>query len=505
MADGRVKKTTYNMLTGFLYQFVAMVLNFVSRTIFNHTLGTDYLGLNGIFTDVLGLLSMADLGFNTAMSYSFYKPLAEHDERKLSALVNFYRKLYRIIALSVTVVGLAVTPFLRLIVKTDREIPQLEIYYFFALAGVVITYLFVYKTTILTADQKNYQVTRIRLWTTLVKTCLQILVLLLFHNYIAYLAINVILEFLNNLIASCKSKKTYPYIRNREQLAGEEKKSIFDNMKSVFIYKVSSTLFSATDNILISVIVSTTAVGIYSNYLMVSNKLLLIIQIIFSAVTASVGNVVAKEKAEKRYEVFCAMQSVSFILCGIITSVFFLMANDFVNVWLGKAYTLSLVTIASMTLNTYLACALQPLWAYRDATGLYKRTKYVMLIGAALNIVLSVIWGQKWGLVGIIFASAVARLSTYFWYEPRLLFREYFEQKLTKYYLSFLGNLALVVGTGLVLSCAMSNFEVTGWFTLALKGMIIGISCSIVFLLAYCRTAGFQIILNKVKDIIRRK
>lgn len=505
MTESRMKKTTYNMFVGFLYQFIAMILNFVSRTVFIHTLGTEYLGLNGIFSDVLGLLAMADLGFNTAMSYSFYKPLAENDEKKITALVSFYRKVYHIIALVVTLVGLAIIPFLRLIVKTEREIPQLERYYLFALAGIVVSYLFVYKTTILTADQKNYQVTQIRLWTSLVKTCLQICVLWFFHNYIAYLAINMLMEFLNNLIASRKSQKSYPYIGNREQLAREEQKSIFDNMKSVFIYKVSSTLFSATDNILISVIVGTAAVGVYSNYLMVSNKLLLIIQIIFSAVTASVGNVVAKEKAEKKYEVFCAMQSVSFILCGIITSVFFLMANDFVYVWLGKTYTLSSVTIAAMTLNTYLACVLQPLWAYRDATGLYKRTKYVMLVGAGLNIVLSVIWGQKWGIVGIVFASAVARLSTYFWYEPKLLFREYFEQGLAKYYLSFFANFALVAGVGLTLSWLLKDFEVNDWFALIMKGILISIICSVVFLTVYCRTVGFRIIGDKVKQIVGRR
>ena len=362
------------MISGFTYQFLTLILSFVARTVFIHTLGAEYLGLNGIFSDVLNLLSMADLGFNTTMAYSFYKPLAEHDEEKLAGLIHFYKKVYNVIAVVVTVVGIAVIPFLKYIVNTEQEIPHLAVYYLFSLANVVISYLFVYKSTILTADQKNYKVVNISIWTSLLKTILQIFSLLLLQNYILYLAIGVAVQFFNNLMASREAQKQYPFIKMERKITKEEEKAIFENMRSVFLYKISSTIFTATDNILISVLVGTAMTGIYSNYLMVSNKLLLIIQIIFSALTASVGNVIVREKSEKRYEVFSVIQSVSFILCGAIVSAFCIMANDFVYVWLGSGFTISTGAILAMTLNTYLSCVLQPLWIYRDATGLYVRT-----------------------------------------------------------------------------------------------------------------------------------
>ena len=288
------------MISGFTYQFLTLILSFVARTVFIHTLGAEYLGLNGIFSDVLNLLSMADLGFNTTMAYSFYKPLAEHDEEKLAGLIHFYKKVYNVIAVVVTVVGIAVIPFLKYIVNTEQEIPHLAVYYLFSLANVVISYLFVYKSTILTADQKNYKVVNISIWTSLLKTILQIFSLLLLQNYILYLAIGVAVQFFNNLMASREAQKQYPFIKMERKITKEEEKAIFENMRSVFLYKISSTIFTATDNILISVLVGTAMTGIYSNYLMVSNKLLLIIQIIFSALTASVGNVIVREKSEKR-------------------------------------------------------------------------------------------------------------------------------------------------------------------------------------------------------------
>lgn len=314
--SSRIKNSVNNMISGFVYQALSLILSFVSRTVFIHTLGSEYLGLNGIFSDVLTLLSMADLGFNTAMAYTFYKPLANNDQQKLTSLVAFYKKVYNVIAIAVTVLGVLCIPFLKLIVNTEKDIPNLTIYYLFSLAGVVISYLYVYKTTIITADQKNYVVVKINIYTSLIKTILQIGVLYLFKNYILYLAIGVIVQYINNIIASKKAEKMYPYIKdvsNTEKIDKEVSRSIWKNMKSVFIYKFSGTMFNATDNIIISVLIGTSTVGVYSNYLMVSSKLLLVAQIIFSALTASIGNVIVKETPEKRYEVFSAMQSASFI------------------------------------------------------------------------------------------------------------------------------------------------------------------------------------------------
>jgi len=504
-SSSRSSNSLKNMSMGFLNQLVTLLLSFVSRTVFIHTLGDEYLGLNGIFSDVLQLLSMADLGFSSAMAYSFYKPLAENDHEKLASLITFYKRIYNIIAISVTAIGLACVPFLKYIVNTEKDIPYLEVYYLFSLAGVVISYLFVYKTTLLTADQKDYKVVKIRTITSTLKVLLQIAVLYLFKSYIAYLAIGVLLNFFNNLIASLKAQKEYPFIKNSGKSVDKElQKSIFYNMRSVFLYKISGTLFNATDNILISMIIGTAVVGLYSNYLMVSSKLLLVEQIIFSALTASVGNVIAKEAAEKRYKVFEAMQSASFILCGVIVSAFCIMINDLIKVWLGDAYVFPVYTVLAIGLNTYFNCVLQPLWIYRDATGLYLRTKYIMLIGAIINIVLSIILGYLIGITGIIFASALARISSYFWYEPKILFKEYFEKNVGNYYIAILKNFLLVIISVIAINFIGSFITIDNWIVLIIKGIIVGIVCLVIFLMAYAKTEGFQMIVNKVKSYLHR-
>lgn len=504
MSRDRIKNSTYNMMSGFLYQLITIIMSFLSRTVFIRTLGIDYLGLSSIFADVLNLLSMADLGFSTAMAYSFYKPLAEHDEKQLIALICFYKKVYRIIASAVTVLGLAMIPFLKWIINTEKEIPHLILYYLFSLAGVVITYLFVYRSQILTADQKSYEVLKISIWTTLLRTIFQILILLIWHNYIIYLSIGFLFQLLNNLIVTKKADNMYPFIKNKERINKEEEKKIFLNMKSIFLYKIGTTIFGATDNVVISLTIGTAMVGIYSNYLLVSNKLLLMIQIVFAALTSSIGNVIVVEESERRYEIFKAVQSMSLVFCGIITSVFYIMANDLVFIWLGSEYTISTTAIIALTLNTYLSCSLLPLLIYRDATGLYMKTKYVMLLGAVLNIVLAIIMGNLWGLTGILFASAVSRVGTYFWYEPKILFKECFKKKVKGYYLSILYNALLVVVTIGIISRLFCTIEVDGWLMLIVKGCGIGVVCTVAFGGAYARTDGFQMIIKVADSFIKR-
>lgn len=508
MSVSRSKRTAQNAVVGFAYQGLTMILSFVSRTIFIRTLGNEYLGLNGIFSDVLTLLSMADLGFSTAMAFSFYKPLADGNEAEIASLVAFYKKVYNTIALVVLGLGLCCIPFLKLIVNTDEDIPNLEIYYLFALAGVVISYLFVYKTTLLTADQKDYKLVNIRMITNTMKTVLQVAVLLLWQNYILYLAIGTGMTLVNNLISSRKTEKEYPFIKgaaSNEQMEKDLKAGIVENMKSVFIYKVSTTAFSATDNIIISLVVSTAAVGLYGNYLMPSQKLLLIEQIVFSSMTASIGNVIAKENADKKYSIFMAIQSLSLILCGVITTCYAALADDLILVWLGRDYQLPSLVLIAVTVNAYFSCALQPLWLYRDASGMYMKTKYVMLVATIENIVLSLIMGKWLGIAGVIFASAIARVTTYCWYEPRLLFKDYFGREAGEYYRQIIVNAALCAGAVALVRFAGGFFVPTGWVTFFAKGIVVGLVACAVFIGIYYRTEGAQSIIKKAASMVKSR
>ena len=508
MEEGRMKKSATNIVFGYMNQILSLVLSFVSRTVFVYYFGAEYLGLEGLFKDVLGLLSLADLGFGTAMVYSFYKPLAEKDEAKIAALTTFYRRIYWIIGISVAVLGIAAYPLLPWLINLDTQIPNVSVYYFLALANVVLSYVCVYKTSVLTADQKGYMLSKVSMVISLVSTAVRVLAIVLTRNYILYLVLGVVMSLSQNLLASRKAQKEYPYLRKRVELSRGERKGILKTIGSVFLYKLFSVLMNATDNLLTSVLVGTVVVGYYSNYHMLQDKLAVLYTLIFTSMTASVGNLIVTEKEEKRYEVFSCQQSVSFIICAIVVPCYVILINDFIRVWLGAEFVLGGATVAAIGLNMYLSCVLQPLWSYREATGLYRKTKYIMLLCAVLNLVLSVIFGMLWGLTGILFASNVARLLTYIWYEPKVLFREYFNRKPGRYFVSLAGNLlliAVVSVAGLAVGALLPAPSFLLWFV---KACCVGLCCLGIAILVYSRSSGVKLLVERAKTFLadrRRK
>jgi O-antigen/teichoic acid export membrane protein len=510
LSGSRTIKSVRNIGFEFFNQILSLVLRFVSRRIFISILSMEYLGINGLFAEILQMLSLADLGFGTAMVYSFYKPLAEGDEHKIAALVGYYRRIYTYIALSVAAIGLMVVPFLDVIVNTEQEVPFLEVYYLLNLANTVRSYLFVYKTSLITADQKQYVISKYNAIWSMANVLAQILVLLLFKNYICYVAVSVIIGLANNIHISYKADQLYPLMKKKAELAKEEKKKIFQNIKSVFIYKLSGTLLNATDNTLISIMLGTIWVGYYSNYNLVLYYLNLFIGIIFTSVTASIGNLIVEETEEKRYQVFESLQVISYMICGIAAPCLLFLLEDFICIWLGPEFIADKLLLIAIVLNFYLGAVLRPIWSYREATGLYRKTKYVMLCTAALNLILSIWWGKVLGLAGIVFASAASRVMTYIWYEPYLLFKEYFKRNVLNFYWKIVANVSGVLALCLVCKVSVGDIQVRTWLELIWKAIGIGCISLLGMWIFYRKTEGFRMVLLKVcqvfgKDVGNKK
>ncbi|MDO4619592.1 MAG: lipopolysaccharide biosynthesis protein [Lachnospiraceae bacterium] len=489
----RAKKSARNIVYNMAYQILSILLKFISRTVFIRTLGVEYLGINGLFSEFLQLLSMADLGINTAMIFSLYKPLAEEDETHVTQLLNLYKRIYMVIALVITGIGVGVLPWLGLIVNTSKTIPHLRIYYLLYLANTVSSYLVVYRTAILTADQRNYLISRNNAIFDTLATIAGILELVLLKKYMLYLMLQVAFTYMKNFRCSHIAKTEYPYILEKcSPLPEEERKSIFANIRSVFIYKISSTLVTSTDNTLMSVMVSTAAVGYYSNYSMVTANILTFINIIFQQTISSIGNLVIEHDRKKNYRVFSVMQQISFLLGTISITCVYALMNDFITVWLGERFVLEPLVVFAIVLNMYFSAVLMPIWAYRDATGIYRQTKYVMLATAIVNLAASILLGRVLGIAGILLATSLARLSTYFWYEPKLLFGQYFGIGVRHYYRNIALNLGFTGVLCLLMRFAFDRFVPGGWGMLIVKAVFVGLAAAALTVLAYFRAPAFK-------------
>lgn len=504
--DGRVKNSVRNIFYRIFSQLVTIVLRFISRSIFIYVLGVEYLGINGVFSEILQMLSLADLGFGTAMVFSMYKPLAIHDEVKLAQLVQLYKKIYTFIAITISIIGLSLVPFLQYIINLDTSIPFIRLYYLLYLANTVSSYVVVYKTCILTADQKSYITSKYNMIFSILSTIGCIVSLLITRQFVVYLVVQVAFTYINNFYLSHVASKMYPCINLKvSKLPLEESKEIFNNVKSVFIYKVANTLVGSTDNSIISVLLGTIVVGYYSNYTMVINNISLIINIIFSSVTASLGNLIVENNKKKNFSVYQTMQFISFFISSITLAGVYLLINDFIYVWLGEQYLLDNLVVIAIATNMFFSIVLMPVWSYREATGMYRQTKYVMVATAIVNLVMSVIMGKLIGLAGVLFATSIARISTYFWYEPKLLFRQFFNKNVKEYYLSIIINIFVTLLVVFSCSFIFNNWVVTTWTDFFEKFLILSMVLTLLTFLLYSWNKEEKRLLRIVINTIRKQ
>lgn len=497
----RSENATINIFIGIIYQCVIILTGFVLRRIFVRVLNVEYLGINGILNNILSILSLSELGISSAIIYSLYKPIAENNTKKISALIQYYHKLYNIIAIIITILGIFLIPFLKYIIKLDLPMYEITIYYIMFLANTVVSYLYTYKTAILIANQKEYICKKYMLLISVLQFIIQILILLLLHNFFIYISVQIIFSFLSNYITSKVAEKTYPYIKEKIKLEEKEKKEIWENIKSMFMYKIGGVVLNNTDNILISIMLGTVVVGYYSNYSMILVQVSTICGIIFTSMQASLGNLSVEENNEKKYFVFKVLQLMSHWIFGFCSICFAVLFQDFITLWLGKNFLLDNKIVYICIINFYIQGILFPILCYRNTVGLFKNTKHVMIFASIINLILSIIAGKIFGLIGILGATAVSRLLTNSWYEPYILFKKYFNISSFKYYiaeiLSFVLNAIFMI---LIVIICNKITEVT-IFTFALKLVICIVVPNILYYLIYKNREEFKYI----KEIILKK
>ena len=502
----RTQNTTYNLIINIGSQFLTIVLSFVSRSVFIYTLDARYLGVNGLFTNIISLLSLAELGVSTALVFSMYQPLAHHDKRKLAALTQFYKKLYRVIGFVIAGCGLLLFPFLDFFINLDVGIPHVKYYYLLFLLQSVCSYFMVYKTSIMTADQKGYILQRNTMVINTIATFTQILVLLLWKNYVLYLMVIVFFNILGNYYNSRVSEKKYPYINQKAELDTTEKKQIWSNIMSMFLYKLGGVVLNNTDNILISKLVGTIEVGYYSNYNLIINKVGNITSLVFTSLQASLGNLNVDADDKKKKFIFEVLSLTSFWIYGFCSICFCMLLQDFIVLWIGQEYLLDNIVMYICVMNFYLQGVLYPVWCFRNTTGLFKDTKYTMIVASIINIVASIILGLKWGMAGIFVATILSRLLTNIWYDPYKLFHSYFHSSVRKYYFTELVRFVFLIFFVMIsqLIFTYSNLP-DGWLRLIVKALYCVVVTNGLFFIYFRKKETFKFIYNKLFGMIKKR
>lgn len=509
--NSRTVNVFKNIVGGVGGQLFTSLLQFVCRSVFISLLGAKYLGVNGLFSNILSLLSLAELGIGPAIVFSMYKPIAENDERHVARLMNFYKTAYRVVALVVAVIGVTLTPFLDFFIADGGDIKNLRLIFLLILSNTVVSYLYAYKGSMLSADQKAYAVVIIRNIFAVVQNIAQIIVLLLTGNFLLYLITQIITTLLGNFVQAKYVDKKYPFLveYKSEKIDRDERRDIIKRVQGMMMHKVGGFVLNSTDNLVISKFVGVIAVGIYSNYLMIINMLKSFLSHITHALTASVGNLIASEDKQKVHNIFGTLQFVYFWIfsfCFISSWVIF---QPFIELWIGSEYLLDRWTLLLVLLNFYLTGYQDCVNTFINATGLFWETRHKPIAECVINLGVSIALAYKFGIVGV-FIGTLASFVCTFWINPVLLYKKYFDKGLFKYFMRFALYLTLTVAIAFALDFLITSFiSVPLLWNVVIRFALCATVPNILIALIFCRTAGFEycknILLSLLKKILSRK
>lgn len=494
---------------GYVANIITLLVNFISRTVFIYTLGDTYLGASGLFSNILGILSFADLGIGTAINYALYKPVAEQDIEKIRSLMEFYKKSYRVIAAVVAIIGVVICPFLKYIVHDSNGILKgdaLYVYYLIFLFNTVISYFVTYKFSLVNAEQKNYIFTTINMFTNLLTVVFQIIVLLIFKNFLAYLLTASTISTLQKIGVSIYMRKLYPYLskNNAKKLEREELISIKKNVKALIIHKIGEISVYQTDNIIISLFEGIKTVGHVSNYILIISSVSGFVGIIFNSAVSSFGNLMTENNAEKQYELFRCYKFLGFWVYGFCSIALTVLMSPFITLWIGAGRTVEFFAVILLVIDFYLVGQRICLNNVKVAAGVFWKDRYVAFAQAAVNLIVSLVMIKKIGLPGVYVGTIVQGLiSTVI--KPIIVYKELFKKNAFLYFFQGIGHLTTTLTIGGVCYgiCSILLAKITIIHFIMAMGVVIIIP-NIFFYMIYGRSKEFSYLCEIIKGVIKR-
>lgn len=496
-----------NMVVNIGGQLMNQVLLFISRMIFIRYLSAAYLGVNGLFTDVLGMLNLAELGIGTAMIFSLYEPAAKDDEHKLAQLMNLYKLLYRIVAVAVLLAGLALMPFLHYFIQDSSGIEHLRLIYLMYVASSVCSYLLSYKNSIFLAYQKAYVRNFWGMVFDAIKTVVQIIIIVLTQNFILYLLAQFILQFIPNIIVSYRVDKEFPYLKECKELPDKEEfHGILKNIGAMSLHKVATIIVRNTDSLLMSTFVGLLSVGYYSNYKLVLSGITNLVDKFSNAFTGSLGNLSAMEDEKRVYGIYRELDLIYFLIYAYWTAGLLALFNSFITICFGAEYCFPVITVGIIVAEFYITGQRKVNLMFREAKGLFWYDRYKPVFESIINLVTSLILVKKFGVAGILGGTIISSVSTCVWVEPYILMRygirEQWQEKLRDYFVRY-GERILIVAVltlaarGWVRLCPANNI-----FLFLLDGIVYTVFYAVVMYGLYHKSPEFAKLKGRAMAIV---
>lgn len=485
-----------------------ILIGFVAQKIFVLILNAEYLGANGLFSNVITLLSLAELGIGQAIIFNLYKPIANDDKETVKSLMRLYKKAYNCIAVTVLGIGISLIPFLDFFIGETTLTLNFTLVYFLFLLQAVISYIATYKRSILYAYQENYIVSIIDMIYVLVMNILQLIMLYFTRNYYLYLVTKTICVLAENVTITYISNKKYPFIRekNVKKIDSKIEKNIFDRIKAEIFHKIGSIVVNGTDNIIISKFLGLLTVGLYSNYYLIIRYVGDVMNQMIYALTPSVGNLLVENNKQHSFEVYKKIRFFNFWLSTFSCVSILVIIQNFIDLWMGREYLLPFMVVVILVLNQYLKSMRVTNDVFLSAAGICIETKYVPIIESILNIAFSILFLKYFGLAGVFIGTLISSLPLWCYSYPKFGYKNLFDGKYSNYikenvmyFILFLAIAGITYSISVIIT--FSNV----WLDIMFKAVLCTIVPNLILFVIYRKTDEFKYFKDLLKSIIKRK
>ena len=502
----RVKNSLRNIAINLFSQFVVIILGFMSRKVFIDSLGLEYLGINGLLTSVLSMLSLVEGGIGTSIVYNLYKPLAANDESQITALVKLYKKIYLVLAGIVVITSMGLYPFLGVLMKDGATIPNIKIVYFIFVSKNVISYLNAHKWSLINADQKGYILAKYNLVFNISTTISKIIILNKTQNYILFLLIELLIFVIQNIWNGKIVNERYPYIKvyNTYKVEKSVKENIVSNAKALFLHNIGGYCVFGTDNLLIGKFIGVNAIALYSNYSMITGQVTSLLTPILYGIGSSVGNLIAIESKEKSFSVFKVVHLINFWLYSFSSICIFNLIDPFLDVVFGKGLLLDRFTLLIIVINFYLTGMRICITIFKTRAGIFSNDKYAPLIEALINLLTSIILVKYLGLAGIFIGTTISSVLVPIWIQSKLVYNKVFDKSVFEYFKKYIAYIILTIIVGAITTFACSIVNDSTFISLIIRGCICLIVPNIIYTIVFFKTEEFIYLSSTMKSMIMK-
>ncbi len=503
----RTRNSVVNVFASVMLSVIVIIVGLLSQKIFIDTLGLEYLGINSLFTSIVSTLGIVELGLGSAIIYHLYKPFADRDTARIKTIMEFYKNGYRIIAVIVALIGLAIMPFISVIVGDVNILENVYYIYLLFLVDIVCTYLLAYKRSILYADEKNYIISIIHMGYLVIVNMLQITVLLTTKDFYLYLIIKVVMHIIENIVTTLFVNRRYAFLKKGEIVPIDKstKDDIFQKLRALFLHKIGEFAIFGTDSIIISIFLGVKTVGLVSNYFLIISAITGIVWQIFNSVTASVGNLLVTSSAKKSFDAYRRVRFVNFWIGSIFSIGLLVTMDQFVTTWLGKEFVLPFDVLVALSINLYLHLIRSAINSFKEAAGIFHQDRFVPIIELIVNLVFSLIFLHFFGLVGVFMGTICSNLLLHLYSYPKYVYTQLFKRSYKNYYLEFIEHLAIALSTGAITFALSRTISVPGALQQLMVDVLLSVAVpSIIFYLIYRKSDEFAYFKELTVKIVRK-